>query len=287
MFQRRHNFYQGYYNNAFKTYFPHIVREHKHEYDLYFLTFAFENQFHGIYQDQYLEYFKAVYQKINQYTVNNPSHNGHKKAKMILVPEKSYQCVNPVLDNVDHYHGILMIRKEFNKKFVSRCISNSLWKYIEDHTFINPEKKMVFELHPKITKQSRVTSSFKIHSQQGAALPAYDTDILKTCSYMTKYLGSHAENSCKASLADIRDFDTKYKSTVVLKSGDKPNFDESDVLLFADIKSFNAMTYQPKRRRSRKKTLFDTRDDATLSPFERLMKRINNEFLKRFYAGRG
>ena len=281
MFRKRHNFYQGYYNNAFKTYFPHIVREHKHEYGLYFLTFAFENQFHGIYQDQYLEYFKAIYQKINQYTVNNPSRNGHKKAKMILVPEKSYQCVNPVLDNVDHYHGILMIRKELTDKFESKCILDKRWEWQKHEAVFKPEKQLVFMLHPNITYQSRVKGGFKIHSQHGAALPAYDTDIMKTCSYMTKHLGSHA-----ASLADIRDFDPKYKSTVVLKSGDKPNFDESDVLLFADIKSFDATTYQPISRRSRKKTLFDTRDDATLSRFERLMKRVNNAFLKRFYKNR-
>ena len=104
-----------------------MVRDHKDEYALYFVTFTFENQLAEIYPDLILGYFKAFYQKINQMIVNRPSKNGDKKAKMILVPERSHHCTDLNMNGLDHYHGIMMIRKELQVKFEDKCCRDLKW----------------------------------------------------------------------------------------------------------------------------------------------------------------
>lgn len=288
MFKRmKHNFYQGYHNNIFKKYFPNIIRDHKNDYGLYFVTFTFENDCQQLYSDGALEYFKAFYQKINQNIVNNPRYNGHKKAKMILVPEKSYHCVDPNLNGQAHYHGVLMIKKELLSKFQKKCCRFQPLQYYDDHKHdIHIIRKEV-KFHSEIISQHRVAYKSKVYSYKCYEIPNDDSDLFRICSYITKNLGGHTENECNATLSEISEFQKGVSETRIYKKDEKPNFDEGDVLLFADVKNFNSKDYQPKMMRRPKNTAYDTRDDAVLSEFGATMKEINNRFVRRFYKSRG
>ena len=106
------------------------------DYELYFVTFTFENQFQELFTDIYKDYFKALYQKINQYTINNPSYNSHLKAKMVLIPEKSNDTKAQTLVRGCHYHGILMQDQPYNDGTggISSCIIGPMQTFV--HTFV-------------------------------------------------------------------------------------------------------------------------------------------------------
>lgn len=279
----KYNLSQSYSNKIFKKYFPNMIRDHKEEYALYFVTFVFENQLAHVYPDSILEYFKAFYQKLNQQIVNNPSKNKHKKAKMILVPEKSYHCTNPKLNGLDHYHGIIMIRKDLKDKFEYKCCLNQQW--IEYYNIEKDDSLRVkaFMLHSLLLHQKRKRIGLTVYSVDARCISENDPDIFRVCSYMTKNIGHYSDNQCDFDLTDIRKLDGGKSITVLDKKRDKDFFDESDVLIFTDISTLNVKKYVPKRISKVKKTAYDTRDESSLSEFGALMKKINNDFLDRFY----
>ena len=283
MFKRYKDYYQGYYNNCFKKYLPEMVRDHKDDYCFYFLTFTFEDRFERGCSYRFDEYFKAFYQKINQKILNKPSYNKRYKAKMILVPERSYHCTSNQRVGVDHYHGILMIHKKTREKFERKCIIHKHLVWVDDIENGIHFKRMEFFLNSDVLYQNRVNAGFNVYSQKNYFVSNCDSDIFTICSYITKNLGTFSENQCNASLSEITDFEGKSQIVTPHRKADDRNFDESDVLMFADISTFDSNKYKHKIIRRKRDYAYDDRDEVSLSAFAALMKKKNNDFLQKFY----
>lgn len=104
---------------------PQILRIHEDDYDVYFVTFTFENTHSIVPKDAYLNFFKTFYQKLNQHSVNKCSKYPHRKALMILIPEASKECGAEHMHKPRHYHGFIILRKEDRSRFDRRCIKQN------------------------------------------------------------------------------------------------------------------------------------------------------------------
>jgi len=244
-------------NNDFKRNLPSMIYNNSKDYELYFVTFTFKDQFKQIQNDIITEYFKVFYQTLNRKTINNISKYKHLKSKMILIPEKSFDSSKGNLIKVPHYHGILMINKQRNNHFNSKCVLN--------HKELIKFNKTVKEFY---SVASMDFNPNLIHQANKIGLKAYSTDIQKidtdrknitsVCSYMTKGMSDGYQGS----------------------------FNASDVLFFNCTSNQAYKTYKPSKQLNIRKLYINT-DDSNLSPFRRQLKASNNAFLDKFYKEQG
>ena len=102
-----------------------IIKNNTNENDVYFVTFTFENTFTPLRQENYIEYFKFFYRKLNQFTLSS-SKQYYTRSSMILIPEESHQCVKKNMYAATHYHGFLLVHKNNADRFNRRCVQSSV-----------------------------------------------------------------------------------------------------------------------------------------------------------------
>lgn len=278
------NYYQSYANNLFCKYFPNMIRSHMKDYELYFVTFTFENQFQELFTDIYKNYFKALYQNINQFTINNPSYNSHLKAKMVLIPEKSNDTKAQTLVRGCHYHGILMINKEVNHNFEDKCMIQLRDEYQYNQETFDLKTIKKFLPHPDIVYQSKERMPIKHYSFDWQVIGGNESTVFDICSYMTKNLGSRYDKKCNLSLSNIREYGQK-RVEEVTKQHKGDGFTYEDVLFFGDISKTDTAKYKPLHIRKARKYPKIIDKSLPQTPFRKMLLKKQAAWLKRFYRG--
>ena len=235
------NYYSTYNKKIIIDHFPYIIRDHMHDHDIYFVTFTFENVHKMLNRNIYTNYFKAFYQKLNQYTVNRPSKNPEQKAKMILFPERSHKCKDKHMSKSDHYHGFLMIRKNDAEPFRRKCVEQA-YTHHDHHTEFETIK---YKLIDKLLNQTR--ENITTYSVDVEPISCKNS-IYRISKYITKRFENPEDRYLDFTLEEIRAFQKPMPALSYNSKSNNPYFSCDDIQLFCDISKNNTKNYQAKRR---------------------------------------
>lgn len=218
-----------------------FIAQHKDSYDLYFVTFTFQNTHRAFSHASYVNTFKAFYQKLNQLTVNRSFLHPESKAAMILFREKSHASQIKHMTKAAHYHGIVLMKKDdkIKERFLLKCVSETRYRYSKK----DDRRIRQYLLSDKLIKQER--SPLKFHSvlfdiidpKQG--IDKQLLSIKRTTDYSTKNLADDELKNMKLSSSEISEH---LKGKAVFESIYIPE----SVLIFCHTSNYNTHQEPPR-----------------------------------------
>ena len=154
----------------FIQFFPKTIKSYSDDYDLYFITFTFQNMklhYDYVYYREYFHYFR---QRLDNALLTN-SYQYQKRPILFLFPEENPQI---------HFHGLAFLHKQTSIRFQKKCVLNIEDEYSEKlaetvssirlrEKFINPYSKHV---------QLKTAQSQLIYSKPVKDRSAYQQSIL-------------------------------------------------------------------------------------------------------------
>lgn len=167
--------------------YPEFVNRQISDYRPYLATFTFNNSFKKLPIDRYRTFFSLFYAKLSQKLINRKAY--YKKPKMMLIPEKSYQCVKTHMHACVHFHGFLFIHHLTHTKFTDRCLV--------EHVANSNEVK----LHPKIINPYSLRENIIC---DGKLLTVNNLDLRKpeTIDDVMKFANYSCKNFIKSEFSD-------------------------------------------------------------------------------------
>lgn len=224
---------------------PLIARAHMNDHEIFYVTFTFENLHCELPKQAYTNYFKTVYQMVNQLCVNHRRQYPERKMKMILVPELSHRCQNERMVKAHHFHGFMMIHKATFGKFEKKCVP----KITHTHDPKTDRPMILYELQNGILWQNR--EPLKPYSVQVELLRTV-TSIDEVSGYITKKFEidttpfeNTEDDSLCFDLSSLRKFQKSRPVVDDKNTYDNPYFSYDDIQLFCD--------FTPRKKKKRKR----------------------------------
>lgn len=199
---KQQNFKQNEYRQDKKEFIealPTLLQNNSHEYDIYFVTFTFQNTFRDYPHAHFQNFFDKLRSKIDQFVLSHPDVRKVRPA-LILFPETSNQPVQQKMYTNPHFHGFLLIHKDTREKFERKAIARIMTKETSSGT------KQVIHLcdrviNPFLPLSKNLTSS-NVQNNARPALCVYSHELYLIKNVSEFFATSYYSSKCYLS----RDF---------------------------------------------------------------------------------
>ncbi len=166
MLSAQYNFFQDQENKRdFKDHLGSILINLSKDHEIFFATYTFKDTSVEIPYERYQNFFDMLCERLDSKLLSNPEAK-RTRTKLVFFPERPEHLAIEGKHACKHFHGFILVHKNYSKKFVKKCISDITDEntaagikenYILNEEVLNPYPKKVMEDYNRFDAYNRYT----------------------------------------------------------------------------------------------------------------------------------